>query len=145
MKKLLHFIEYLCLDDQLYWRVPLLDASGEAEVRWQRDLKPRAWTVRLGDGAFERDVATAELVATLAVAAIDQEHLERQIGASILTQAVFAEMVRDGAVEIFGVEVVARSVADTREFLQSVAQAATRLAAAPQIPPSTARLRLLRD
>lgn len=145
MDKVLHFIDHLCLDDQLYWRVPLLTGVGEAEIRWQRDLKPAAWTVRTGDGAFERAVPTTELIKTLTAVAADCESFERQAGASVLTQAVFAEMVRDGAIEIFGTAVVARSVADTRAFLQSVSEAAAQFTQAPQLPAAPKRLQLVRD
>ena len=144
MDKLLHFIDHLCIDDQLYWRVPLTNGDGEAEVRWQRAQKPLAWTVRVGGGAFERLAATADLIKTLAAAQVDQEQLERQLGASVLTQAVFAEMVRDGATSIFGADVVAQSVQDTRDFLESVSQAAAQLATPAATPPA-ARLRLIRD
>jgi hypothetical protein len=146
MDKLLNFIDHLCLDDQLYWKVPLIvSGAGEAEVRWQRDAKPLPWTVRVGDGAFHKDVRSADLVATLAAAGIDQDNLENQLGASILTQAAFASMVTDGAVAIFGRDVVERSVSDTKDFLQAVSKAASEFAAKPELPPPSSRLRLVRD
>lgn len=142
--KLLNFIDHLCIDEQLYWRVPLVDGSGDTEVRWHRDLFAAAWTIGLENKEVTRSVTTRDLMGTLRDRGVDVEHFERQLGASILTQAVFADMVREGAVEIFGEAVVARSVGDTRAFLKGVADTAAELTAPKEASAEKQALRLVR-
>lgn len=125
--QLLDFLDHLCLDETLYWRIPLGGKDGSLELAWKRTQKPNAWSVRKpGEDAWTFYDA-AGFLAALPTLGVDRDALDRQLGASILTQAVFADMVMEGAVKIFGSDAVQRSIKDTRDFLQSVSDAATRM------------------
>jgi hypothetical protein len=122
MNQMLEFIDRLCLDEKLYWRIPLL-----AEVSWRRDARPAAWQIRIVGQEEWQTFTKAELPKALERLAIDPIAFDRQVGASILTQAVFADMVMEGAIELFGQEAVRKSIADTRAFLSGVSEAAKRM------------------
>jgi hypothetical protein len=74
---------------------------------------------------------------------LEAEDLDRHIGASILTQATYADMVLTSARQLFGADVVARSIDDTRVFLDAlsatarglVERAAAPIAAGPDLRP----------
>ena len=130
MDKLLEFIDRLCLDEKLYWRVPYVGRDGSAEIVWRRDAKPHSWSVREAGASDYSSVPKAELPATLKRLGLDIKAFERQAGASILTQAVFADMVLEGAVTLFGAEAVEHSIKDTRSFLTGVSDKAARMSRA---------------
>lgn len=140
MDKLLEFIDRLCLDERLYWRVPYLGKPGNAEVTWRRDARPAAWSIRdQGQEEFKHYVKS-DMKLAVETHALDPIAFERMVGASILTQAVFADMVMEGAVELFGHEVVRQSISDTRSFLAGVSDAAQRMTKATTgmaMPPKT--------
>jgi hypothetical protein len=143
MQELLQFIQHLAIDDRFYWRVGLIGRVGHAEVIWQRRDGATPWRLRLSDTTEWTAFGGAELELRLAAASVDTDDLQRQLSASILTQAVFAEMVVDGARKIFGEDVVQRSVADTQAFLDVVRDTAQRVTE----PASDVeqRLRIVRD
>lgn len=127
MNQLLLFIENFSIDEKLYWQVPLKDQTGSIEITWERMAQPMAWKVRpSGQGEWSAN-DTRGLEEQLHAAAVDMEHFERQLGVSVLTQAVFADMVMERASELFGRDVVKRSIADTRAFLNLVSETATQL------------------
>lgn len=127
MNKLLEFIDRLCLDEKLYWRIPMLAKGGHCEVQWRRDARPAAWSIRVVGNEQWAHFAKGEMPRAVEQFQIDPFAFERQVGASILTQAVFADMVMEGAVDLFGQEAVRRSIADTRSFLSGVSDAAKRM------------------
>jgi hypothetical protein len=124
MDKLLEFIDRLCLDEKLYWHVPSRAGGGDAEVAWERAAKPQAWRVKPAGHNAWMPIAAEALAATLERHDLDMGAFRRQVGASIMTQAVFADMVLQGANELFGEDVVRQSVEDTRAFLTTLAEAA---------------------
>ncbi len=127
MNKLLEFIDRLCLDEKLYWRVPMLAKSGTCEVQWRRDARPAAWSIREIGSEQWTNFSKGEMPRAIEQFQLDPFSFERQVGASILTQAVFADMVMEGAVDLFGQEAVRKSIADTRSFLSGVSDAAKRM------------------
>ena len=134
---LLAFIDQLSLDDKLYWRLARADALGEVEVSWERHVQPSPWRWRAiaTPIADWTPVEAQALRAALAAAGVDTAYLDRHIGASVLTQAVYADMVLEAVRNLFGADVVARSIDDTKAFLEALsvtARALTQQAAAPQ-------------
>ncbi len=127
MNKLLEFIDRLCLDEKLYWRIPMLAKSGTCEVQWRRDAKPSAWSIRPIGTEEWAHFSKGEMPRALERYSLDPIAFDRQVGASILTQAVFADMVMEGAIDLFGQDAVRKSIADTRSFLSGVSDAAKRV------------------
>lgn len=139
MDKLLEFLDRLCIDEKLYWRVPYADENGTAEISWRRDGRPETWSIRERGAETSCSLRAAELPETLKLLGIDISAFEKQLGASILTQAVFADMVLEGAIRLFGSEVVSRSINDTREFLAMVSDAAARMTKVAPLAPTPRR------
>ncbi len=127
MNKLIEFIDRLCLDEKLYWRIPMLAKSGTCEVQWRRDAKPSAWSIRPVGTEEWAHFSKGEMPRALERYSLDPIAFDRQVGASILTQAVFADMVMAGAIDLFGQDAVRKSIADTHSFLSGVSDAAKRV------------------
>ncbi len=127
MDKILDFLDRLCLDEKLYWRVPYLAKEGSAEIAWRREARPSSWSLRPVGQTDYISYSREQLMPAMAALGLDTEAFRRQAGASILTQAVFASMVTEGAVDLFGAEAVEKSVRDTRSFLSGVSDAAARM------------------
>lgn len=108
----MEFIDNLSIDDKLFWKV------GATEIYWTRASRPSSWGIKIdGDKLLYNRAAFEEI---LRANRVDLRDFERQLGVSVLTQAVFGDMVIKGAIVLFGKDVVERSVEDTRAFLNSV-------------------------
>lgn len=119
--QLLDFINDLSIDEKLYWRVANAHHKSEGfEITWRRSDRPKPWNIRKKNTETGQAYDTAEFAQIVQLAGVDLEDFERQLGVSILTQAVFADMVMQSAVKLFGAEVVHRSIHDTRAFMSQV-------------------------
>jgi hypothetical protein len=143
LRKLLDFIDRLAVDDRHYWRVPLAGADAEAppeagpfaadaaaEIMWEAGAGRTPWRARLVGEDVWRPVDAAGLEAVLAAMGVDLASFQRQLEASILTQAAFAEVVLDTARELLGGDAVTRGIAETRAFLGAIERAMQDLTAA---------------
>lgn len=129
--QLLQFVDNMSIDEKLYWRVNG-KAPGEVfEVSWNRNAKPKSWRIKKMGAEQEMFFNTSEADLALTAMGVDIMDIERQLGVSVLTQAVFADMVLNGARQLFGAEVVERSVEDTKAFLNAVSQMARSHAGGP--------------
>jgi hypothetical protein len=131
MLALLEFLDTLALDDRLYWRLPRREGQVAVELMWQRAQKPEAWSVR-ETGAEAWTTSTREaLPDKLTALSVADATVEKMLGATVMTQAVFADMVLEGAARIFGRDAVERSVRETRTFLAEVSATASQLLGSP--------------
>lgn len=125
LMQLLDFINNLSIDEKLYWRVANAKSKTDGfEITWRRSDRPKPWYLRNKHAESGQAYDTGEFAQALALAGVDLEDFERQLGVSILTQAVFADLVMQSAVQLFGSEVVHRSIQDTRAFMSQVSQLA---------------------
>jgi hypothetical protein len=137
--QLLDFINNLSIDEKLYWRVSsATDKHTGYEIFWRRAERPRPWSLKRKGAETAEAFATKDFAQALADAGVDTDDLERQLGVSVLTQAVFADMVMQAAMKLFGAEVVTRSINDTRAFLASVSEMAQMHAGGKPSPASPA-------
>lgn len=123
IEQLLDFIDNLSVDEQLYWRVPATEGAL-LEVMWKRGSRKAAWSIRPLGSAEWQAMPAKDLLARISAMQGDVAAFERQVGVSVLTQAVFADMVLEAAHKIFGVDAVQRSISDTKNFLASVTEVA---------------------
>lgn len=127
----LDFIDRLAVDEKLYWR--LADVSeDEHELSWHRDAAPLAWSLKAPGREAIRHNATT-LLRALADCGIDRQVAERQLGATILMQAVYADLVVQGAVQLFGEEAVENSREGMRQFLSKVQETAEAVTSEPRL------------
>jgi hypothetical protein len=137
--QLLEFINNLSIDEKLYWRVTsATDKQAGHEIFWRRAERPKPWSLKRKGEATAEAFATKDFAQALADAGVDTDDFERQLGVSVLTQAVFADMVLQAAMKLFGAEVVTRSINDTRAFLASVSEMAQTHAGSKPGTPSPA-------
>lgn len=137
LQKLVDFVERLSLDEKMFWRVPKLKSTQAIDLVYERQAKPAAWKVRLGEGREFLPVRGTDLVALLKAAGADLAHIERQMGVSLLTQAVFADLYLERARQLFGEEMVASSIKDARAFFNEVGEKAQRIAQS-EVPAAAA-------
>lgn len=127
MDQLLVFIETMAIDEKLTWRVNGRRPGEVFEISWNRKLAPTAWGIRRGFQQHFEMFSNADFRIALQCSEIDMVHFEKLLSASILSQAVFAEMVIDQIKQIFGAEVVAKSVGESKKFLSSIVDLASSL------------------
>lgn len=129
---LIDFIDRLAVDDKLYWRFADTDA-GDLELTWHRDATPRCWGLKTRSEPEPIRHDATSLLEALATLGLDSATAERQIGATILMQAVYADLVVQGAIQLFGADAVESSREGMRQFLGQVQKAATTLTAEPKL------------
>jgi len=128
MKQLLDFIETLSIDDTAYWKIPTVYGESTAEIRWKRKLNPRGWQLRFGDQEEWQDFNAKEFSESLNTHKVDLMAFQRQLGASVLSQAVFANLIVERAQDIFGEKVVSQSMEEAKRFCAAITEAANALA-----------------
>lgn len=125
LANLLEFINTLSIDEKLYWRVASANSKEAGfEITWRRGDRPKPWSLMHKGNGTTNSYCGKEFEHALKSAGVDLDDFERQIGVSALTQAVFADMVLQSAIQLFGAEVVTRSINDTRAFLAQVSEMA---------------------
>lgn len=121
MDEMLDFIENLSLDEQLYWDIPSCSSELRIEVVWKKSHKERPWRVRPKGTVVWTELNREDLVEKLESWGGDTRQFERSVGASIMTQAVFADHVIEGAAKLFGREAVDSNLEEARSFLSKIA------------------------
>ncbi len=128
MKALIEFIDRYTIDPHIYIVVPRQRHPGRYEIFWDREHQPNRWRLRLvGEVNWER-VSSERLIDTLLDKDIDVERVDYQLRSVALSQVVFAEALTQEARCLFGVETVARAVADHNAFLEELKQIVNRYA-----------------
>lgn len=126
MDKLLKFMEFGCIDNKLYWRIPHKETDEQYEIQWRKD-HPVAWRYRrLGD-LFWKLSSSSELEENLIEENVDVIALESKVRYSVLQQVAFADRIMRDAWECFGREVVDQAVWENQRFLEQLEQAVQRL------------------
>lgn len=132
MEQLLQFIETMAIDEKLTWRVNGTHMGEVFEISWNRKYAPMAWSIRRGyEERFEM-FSNADFRIALSCGEVDLAHFEKLLSTSILSQAVFAEMVMDQIKQMFGADVVNHSVGESKKFLSSIVDMASALGGNPQ-------------
>ncbi len=133
LRELIDFIETLSLDDAMYWRVPRLSSSNdpEIEVQWDRRRTNERWQMRQIDSETWTSATRHDVMATLDVWQADSENFAQQLRSSVLTQAVYADLLRRRAVELFGSDAIDQAAEDTAAFLAAVRNAAAQMTMTP--------------
>jgi hypothetical protein len=140
MFEMLSFIETLSLDDRLYWEVGSTKGKLRFEIMWQKDSSPNPWRIRPKGSDQWTELNSSGLIKKLNQWDACTDQFERQVGASIMTQAVFADQVIQGATKLFGEDAVQQGIEDARQFLQAVANS-IKEQTSPQAPkPSPLKL-----
>lgn len=120
MENILTFVENLFFDEKLYWQASGLSETKRFEVVYQRFETPRGWRIRaIGDDdwlCFSIKNATE----TFTNLNVDMADVERQIGSSIMMQAVFANLVLSSAAKLFGKEHVDTCIERAGQFSQEL-------------------------
>lgn len=127
MEQLLLFIETMAIDEKLSWRVNSKRPGEVYEITWNRKYAPMAWGIRRGFEEQYEMFSNADFRIALQCSEIDMAHFEKLLSTSILSQAVFAEMVIDQIKQIFGAETVEKSVSESKKFLSSIVDMASAL------------------
>ncbi len=141
MDKLLKFMEFGCIDNKLYWRIPDQDSDDQYEVQWRKD-HPVAWRYRRMGDLFWKLSSSSHLEENLKSENIDMIALESKVRYSVLQQVAFADRIIRDAWEAFGREVVDQAVWENQRFLEQLEQAVLRLTHEGQKKAPLARSRL---
>ena len=142
LAQILEFIDKLSIDERLHWRVSSINSREPGfDITWTRNNRPNPWILTRKGNANPQAFSTSEFEQGLKSAGVDLGDFERQVGVSVLIQAVFADMVTQSAVELFGSEVVTRSIRDTRAFLSEVSKMAHTYASGKPPGPAVHRER----
>ncbi len=117
---ILEFIESFCFDEQLYWRLPDVYERNQFELHWRRADRSKPWRLRaLGSNNWHYMDRT-QLLDTLAAEHVDMAALEKSLASAVLTQAVYANFVIEGAHKIFGESRVQKAIQETQTFLANL-------------------------
>jgi hypothetical protein len=122
MEDMLIFIETLSLDDSLYWEIPSIKEDLRFEIVWKKELKTNPWRIRPKGAAIWTEVDRSALINKISEWDGDLAAFERVIGASIMTQAVFADQVIQGATKLFGQSAIEKGLGDARRFLENISK-----------------------
>lgn len=138
MDNLIAFLEAKCLEPKLYWRVKSLALeAGEDpamyELEWHRDRKAK-WHLRrlppspLVEPNLEVTDATHpwqvipsdEIQERLESLGLDTTDVWRQVESTALQQVVFAKLMVDDALEVFGADKIEQAIKETDDFLHQL-------------------------
>jgi hypothetical protein len=119
MENLLKFIGDFALDPHLYYVI-----SGY-EIQWLRDGDK--WRFRLHGDEPWIYTTHQDLEPALRQVGIDVVMLEALVRESALNQAVYANLVLEKAVELFGEDAVVDQIVQTKLFTEQVASMAKEL------------------
>lgn len=120
--ELLEFIETLSIDEQLYWQIATNSDENQIEVMWKKNNLKCPWRIRCKGSKNWTELHKDQLVGELDNWDADIGQLEKSIGVSVMTQAVFADQIVQGACQLFGSEAVQAGIQDARLFLDSIAE-----------------------
>lgn len=120
MEDLVTFIDSLAMDDQLFWQLPHAYRKTPFELVWKKQDKAERWALRRVSEANWDEVRSEDLPALLQRRRVDLDASKRIIGASIVTQAVYASLVVEAAEKIFGKATLQQAFSDTNRFLANL-------------------------
>ena len=151
MQNVITFIENFAMEPELYWQVPHLYSGAVCELQWQKRAMPKRWRFRASEDQPWVQLAPQEVTPALQAAQVNLAATRRQIGASIITQAVYASLVVEAAEKIFGQDTLQKAFSDTNHFIfellkrvSSILDEQTQTEPQKQASPSHSAVRLLK-
>lgn len=126
MRELLKFVDFACIDSQLYWRTPSQDGKILFEVQWRKD-HPSPWRFRQVGDLFWKLCETDHLLEAFAHAQVDLEGFERKLQHTVLQQIAFADKIVEDGKRIFGADNVQNAIAENHRFMNQLQEAIARL------------------
>ena len=126
MENLLKFMNFGCIDQTLYWRMPSLEGEVNYEIQWRKDHE-LAWRFRKVGELFWRLSDVENLQKNLEKESLDLKVFEDKVKHSVLQQVSFADRILRDAWENFGRETVEKAVWENQKFMEALEDAVRKL------------------
>lgn len=117
---MMEFIDNLSLEENLYWQVSRKDTGALVELSWQRTSSGGHWSVKTEKKPEGYQYDRHGMAAHLTAIDVDAETLTRQLGANIMTQALYADLMLAGAKKLFGESALDQGLGNARRFVENV-------------------------
>ncbi len=139
VENLLTFVETLFFDDRLYWQVSDLN-SKKFELVYLRENDPDCWQINELGSCNIKTSKKCDLETLLLELNVDLKDVEKQIGLSIMMQAVFADLVLKGAEKLFGPESLNACISSAGNFSENLSSLVSHNSQTKDMPPSPLRV-----
>lgn len=120
MESLIQFIDSFSIDEKLYWQLPSSEPGKFYDIKWERDCGKTHWHIKTADEKTWQPVPSEKLVETLDRLPVNERDLQKQIGTSIMTQAIFAEQYLNSAKKLLGSENIERGLDKARNLMDMI-------------------------
>ena len=125
MLAMMEFIDNLSLEDRLYWQISRGDTGDLIELGWQRSATSGEWSIKTDKNPDGFTYDRHGVAAHLAAIDVDVEKLTRQLGASIMTQALYADLMLEGAKKLFGENTLQQGLGNAKRYVESAGDTIT--------------------